>query len=619
MTRYRSEIVISLLLIMMTLVPYWQVRNHEFISYDDDDYVTHNPFVRDGLTWQGVSWAFTSKLHGHWHPVTWLSHMTDTELFGLNPAAHHLISVFFHIANTLLLFLVLKRMTGALLRSAFVAALFAIHPVHVEPVAWIADRKDVLCASFWMLATWGYIRYAQHPGFGRYLTVLVAFMLGLMAKPTVVTLPFVLLLIDYWPLGRFQLGEAGEEGSTQKTSAVPSIYQGRLFRRLIGEKVLLFVLAGSVVVLIVFSRQAYFGERNIREYGDALTQVKSTWASKTSDPFRFAVSYVSSAGKVLWPHNLATPYGRPEKAAFWAVAGAALFLLGASSLVVWKGRRYPYLPVGWFWYVITLLPVIKVVPLQFGPGIMADRYVYLPYIGLYIVAAWGIPDLLAWCRYRRLVLGVCAGVMLSCFTVCTWLQVRHWKNSLTLFTHSVGVTANNWLAHNNLGAALERQGRIDEAIIHYSEAARIRPKASRLHNNLGAVLMKQGRIKEALECFSEAVRTNPNYADGHNNLGVVFFEQGRIEEAVFHFSEAQRIDPGNVEAHKNMGLALVRQGKFDEAIEQFSEALKIRPDYAAVHNNLGAALAKQGRIDEATRHFSEALRIKRNAGEGGRD
>ncbi|MBW2172728.1 MAG: glycosyltransferase family 39 protein, partial [Deltaproteobacteria bacterium] len=267
MTRYRSEIIISILLVMMTLAVYQQVRNHEFLNYDDDDYVTHNPFVREGLTWRGVSWAFTSNLHGHWHPLTWLSHMMDTELFGLNPAGHHLTSVFLHIANTLLLFLLLQRMTGALLRSAFVAALFAIHPLQVEPVAWVVGRKDVLCAFFWILAMWGYARYAERPGFGRYLVVLVAFMLSLMAKTTVVTLPFILLLMDYWPLGRFQLGEVGGERSKLKLSSLRSIYQGPLFRRLIGEKALLFVLAGAVAFLVVSTRHIYFDERADSEYG----------------------------------------------------------------------------------------------------------------------------------------------------------------------------------------------------------------------------------------------------------------------------------------------------------------------------------------------------------------
>ncbi|MBW2259685.1 MAG: tetratricopeptide repeat protein, partial [Deltaproteobacteria bacterium] len=373
----------------------------------------------------------------------------------------------------------------------------------------------------------------------------------------VVTLPFILLLMDYWPLGRFQLGDVGGERSKLKLSSLRSIYQGPLFRRLIGEKALLFVLAGAVIVLVVSTRHIYFDERTDSEYGDIRAQLEARWAIKESEPFRFTVSYVSGVGKALWQHNLATPYTHPDKAPFWVVGGAALLLLGVSFLVFWKGRRYPYLPVGWLWYVTALLPVIRVVP--FGPFVIADRYMYLPHIGLYIIIAWGIPDLLARWRYRRLVLGISAGALLFSFTVCTWFQVRYWKNSATLFGHVVGITADNWLALNNLGAALEGQGRMDEAIIHYSEAARIRPLAARLHNNLGAALVKQGRVEEALECFSEAVRTNPNYADGHNNLGVVYFEQGRIDKAAFHFSEAQRLDPRNVEAHKNMGLALVRQ------------------------------------------------------------
>jgi tetratricopeptide (TPR) repeat protein len=613
MSRYRSEIIIGFLLVMMTFAVYQQVRNYGFMNYDDDDYVTQNPFVRDGLTWRGVSWAFRSHLHGHYHPVTWLSHMTDTELFGLNPAGHHLTSVFLHIINTLLLFLILRRMTGDLWQSAFVGALFAIHPLHVEPIAWIAGRKDVLCAFFWMLTMWGYVRYAEHPGLGRYLVVLVAFTLGLMSKTTVVTLPFVLLLLDYWPLGRLKLGEVGTEMSKAEPISLHSLYKQRLLRRLIREKAPLFIIAGFVVIVIVSTRQTYFDEKKAEEYGDALPQLEAKYGHKKSDYFYFAVSYAKSFGRALWPHNLATPYTRKDKVSFGLVVGGMLLLLGVSSLVFWKGRRYPYLPVGWFWYVVTLLPVVRLLP--FGPYNTADRYLYLPNIGLFIMVAWVIPDLFARWRYRRLVLGLSAGALLLSLAVLAWFQVRYWTDSLTLFQHAVEVTDNNWLAHNNLGAALEKQGRTDEAIVHYAEAARLRPFAARLHNNLGAALAKQGRIEEARECFSEAVQTNPDYADGHNNLGVMYFEQGRIEEALFHFSEALRIDPRNADAHKNMGIALVRQGKINEAIGHFREALKIRPNYAAVHNNLGAALAKQGRIEEATRHFSEALRIRRNAGE----
>lgn len=615
MSRYRSEIIIGLFLVMMTLAVYQQVRNHDFTNFDDDDYVTQNPFVRDGLTWRGFSWAFRSHLHGHYHPVTWLSHMTDVELFGLNPAGHHLTSVFLHVVNILLLFLILRRMTGALWQSAFVAALFAIHPLHVEPVAWVAGRKDVLCAFFWMLAIWGYARYAEHPGMGRYAIVLVAFMLGLMAKTTVVTLPFVLLLLDYWPLDRLRLGEVETETSEPKPISLRSLFKQRLFRRLIREKAVLFVLAGFVVVLIISTRIAYFGELKAMEYGDAQPQIEAKLAEKGSHYFHFAVSYISSVGQAVWPYHLVTSHANWEKEPVLLAGGALLLLLGVSFLVLWKGRRYPYLPVGWFWYVVTLLPVARVLP--FGPFNVADRYLYLPDIGLYIMAAWGIPDLLAGWRYRRLVLGISAGVLLFSFAVLAWFQVGYWKDSVTLFEHVVEIKDDDWLAHNNLGVALEEQGRTDEAIAHYAEAARLRPLAAHLQNNLGAALAKEGRVEEALKCFSEAVRDNPNYADGHNNLGVMYFQQGRIDEALFHFSEALRIDPRNADAHKNMGIALVRQGKIDEAIRHFREALKIRPDYAAVHNNLGAALAKEGRIEEATRHFSEARRIRRNAEEKG--
>ncbi len=600
MSRYRSEIIVSLFLIMTTLAVYWQVGNHEFVNYDDDAYVTENRQVRAGCTIEGVTWAFTTKFHGHWHPLTWLSHMTDCQLFGLNPGRHHLTSLFLHIANTLLLFLVFKRMTGALLRSAFVAALFALHPLHVETVAWVADRKDVLSTFFWMLTMWTYVRYSKRPGFNRYLPVLIAFVLGLMAKSMVVTLPFVLLLMDYWPLGRYSTIQQFNHSTTR-------LFNHSSLPRLVWEKVLFLIFVGACVVVTVSVMQY--------ERTPAL-DLSKLWPTK-SHIANALVSYITYIGKMLWPLDLAIPYPYPDVLPVWQVCGAGLLLFCISFLVFWQRRRYPYLLVGWLWYLVTLVPVIGLV--KVGPHAMADRYTYVPLIGLFIIIAWGVPDILARWRYRVIVLTISTGIVLAAFMICTWLQVRYWKNNITLFKHTINVTANNYVGHYNLGNALERQGSLKEAISHYSEALKVKPKYAMAHSNLGLVLVQQGRLDDAIRHFLEALRIRPEDEKIHNNLGISLMRQGNVKEATRHFLEALRIKPDYAPAHNSLGIILVQQGRLDDAIRHFSEALRIRPYDEKIHNNLGISLMRQGNLKEATRHFSEALRIKPDYGKARRN
>ena len=591
MSRYRSEIIICLFLIMTTLAVYWQVGNHEFVNYDDDDYVTENRQVRAGCTIEGVTWAFTTKFHGHWHPLTWLSHMTDCQLFGLNPGRHHLTSLFLHIANTLLLFLVFKRMTGALLRSAFVAALFALHPLHVETVAWVADRKDVLSTFFWMLTMWTYVRYSKRPGFNRYLPVLIAFVLGLMAKSMVVTLPFVLLLMDYWPLGRYSTIQQFNNSTIQQFnhSSLP---------RLVWEKVLFLILMGACAVVTV----------SVMQYERTPDMdLSKLWPTK-SHIANALVSYITYIGKMLWPLDMAIPYPCPDVLPVWQVGGAGLLLLCISFLVFWRRRRYPYLLVGWLWYLVTLVPVIGLV--KGGPHAIADRYTYVPLIGLFIIIAWGVPDILARWRYKKKGLAAASAILLSILMVITWFQLRHWTNGITLFKHAINVTANNSLAHNNLGNALKNQGKLSEAIKHYIEALRIRPNYVLAHYNLGNVLTDQGKLSEAIKHYTDALRIRPNYAKAHNNLGNALKNQGKLSEAIKHYIEALRIRPNDAKTHNNLGSALTDQGKLSEAIKHYIEALRIRPNYVLAHYNLGSALTDQGRISEAIKHYTEALRIR---------
>jgi Tfp pilus assembly protein PilF len=567
---------ICLALIAANLIVYASLGHHDFVSFDDGDYVTGNPTVARGLTWHGVRWAFTSGYASNWHPLTWLSHMLDVQLYGLNPGPQHVTNLLFHIANTLLLFGLLHGMTGALGRSAFVAGLFAVHPLHVESVAWVAERKDVLSTLFGLLTLWAYVAYTRRPDLRRYLAVLMLFALGLMAKPMLVTLPFVMLLLDYWPLRRL----------------APLRSIGPLVR----EKLPLLALsiASSIVTFAVQRR------------GGAVMGLDVIPLSLRAA--NALVSYVAYIGKMLWPTRLAVFYPYVQPLPGWWIAGACLCLVAVSVVVLWAGGRHPYLPVGWFWYLGTLVPVIGLV--QVGSQPIADRYTYLPLIGLFLLVAWGVPELLIRWPPGRVALPAAAVVLISACAVAANTQLQNWESSTALWTHALEVTAGNNVAFNNLGNVLAKQGRFDDAIAEYSEALRIKPDYAFAHNNLGRVLASQGRAGEAIEQYTEALRIEPDYADAHNNLGIVLADQGKLDEAIAQYSGALRTKPDFADAHNNWGIALAKSGKADQAIHEFLEALRIKPDYPEAHNNLGIVLASQGKVREAMAQYSEALRLK---------
>ncbi|MCP4682680.1 MAG: tetratricopeptide repeat protein, partial [Desulfobacterales bacterium] len=524
-----------------------------------------------------ISWAFTATYATNWHPLTWLSHIMDIHFFGIKPGNHHLTNVLFHIANALLLFLVLRRMTNGLWQSAFVAALFALHPLHVESVAWVSERKDVLSTFFWIMTMWGYCRYVERPRTTRYVLVIFFFMLGLMAKPMLVTLPFVLLLMDYWPLKRFQ-------------------FEKNIIGRLILEKVPLFALSAGSCIITYVAQQS----------GGAVVPM-----SLHPVTVRFAnalVSYTAYIGKTIWPGHLSVIYPYQQILPWWKVAGACLLLISISLLAVRTIKRHPYLAVGWLWYVGTLVPVIGLV--QVGGQAMADRYTYVPIIGLFIMISWSVPGLLERWNKKKTGFAVMGLVVLSILAVGSLVQLRYWKNTMTLFERADSVTDNNYMVHNNLGFAFLELGKTDEAIRHYRESIKVNPRSELSHNNLGLALQRKGNIVEAIHHYFEALRINPNYELAHNNLGLALVKEDRINEAIDHFSEAVKIKPDYADAHNNLGDALAKQDKTSEAIRHFSEALRIKPDFATVHNNLGSCLAKQGKVKEAIHHFSEALRIK---------
>jgi len=476
-------------------------------------------------------------------------------LFGLAPAGPHAVNLLFHAANTVLLFLWLSGMTGALGRSAFVALIFGLHPLHVESVAWIAERKDVLSTFFWMLTLWAYVHYVSRPGPARYLFVFASLALGLMAKPMLVTLPFVLLLLDFWPLAR--------------TAPLSHLVREKL-------PPLALSLASSVVTFVVQRRGGAVVGTEVIPLGLRAANA--------------AVAYLAYVATTIWPARLAIVYPYAAVGA-WQVAGAGAILIALSVLTVRAGRRRPYLPVGWLWYAGTLVPVLGLV--QVGSQPMADRYTYVPLIGLFVIVAWGVTDLLAGWRHAPGALAAAAALVLSACMAAARAQVLLWKDSTTLFAHALAVTRDNYVAHYSLGVALTRERRTSEAIEQFTKALEIRPSYASAHNNLGVALGRQGKPAAALAEYAEAVRIDPDYAEARYNLANQLFGLGRIDEAIVEYGQALRVRSDFAEAHNNLGVALMRQGRSADAVPHFSEALRIRPDFADAGRNLATALSRR--------------------------
>jgi len=544
--------LIGLLLALITLLAYLPASRDGFVNYDDQDYVTENSAVQKGLTWTGIKWAFTTGHACNWHPLTWLSHMADCELFALNPGAHHLVNVLFHSANAVLLFALLLRLTGKLWPGAFVAALFAWHPLHVESVAWISERKDVLSTFFALLTLMAYTKYAKENCRRSFWIALAFFTLGLMSKPMLVTLPFVMLLLDYWPLKRM----TSDQWQVSKVT------------RLTLEKWPFFLLAAAscVVTFLVQSQRS----------GDAVASLELVPLH-----YRFCNAFVSYGLyllKMVWPVGLAVFYPLPEHLTWLLMAAtASAVVLAIISSFVWRaGRAHAYLPVGWLWFLGTLVPVIGLV--QVGSAALADRYTYFPLIGVFIAVTFGICDLAARFQLPQKAIATAAALILATCLILTENQLRYWHDSETLFAHALVVTKNNHVAHVNLGVALEQKGELNEALTEYRAAEQLAPELYHIHNNLGNLLDNLGHPNKALIEYRWAVLLKPSLPSLHNGEGMILAELGRFDEALRQFKEASRLDATYPWGHFETGKMRLKQGRDAEAIDEFRAALRIDPN-----------------------------------------
>lgn len=625
----RPEILISLFLVVLTVAAFAPVAGNDFVNYDDPSYVTNNPRVQEGLTTSSLRWAWTTTSVANWHPLTWMSLQLDAQIYGLNPRGFHLTNLILHLVSTVLLFWALLRLTGARWPSTFVAALFAVHPLHVEPVAWVAERKELLSALFGMLTLLAYSFYVKRPCVRSYLFVAGALTLGLLAKPMLVTMPFVLLLLDYWPLRRLSFGNSP---ATQRSppSRLAGEPQSCNYRKVLLEKLpLLALAAGSCVITIVAQKK-----------GGAISGLSGLplWARCANT----LVSYVRYLASTFWPSGLVPFYPYPgEGMLVWQPVIAALLLTGITLLVIWFARRHPYLPTGWFWYLGTLVPVIGLV--QVGSQAGADRYTYIPLIGVFILFAWGMAEAAAHWRLQRAPF-ILAGCVVATCLVLTYFQARRWHDSITLWEYTLEVNPRNPVAELNLGTALEEGGRIaeaqrlyeqnlstapqaadvahvhlgrllaergsfEEAKEHFEAALRLRPDYVVAHARYGVALAKVGKLEEAVQRFQEAVRLDPDYGPAHEDLGSLLGRLGQVPEAIYHSREALRLNPRNARAHVNLGVALESAGQLTEASEHYRAALRLDPAIADAHNNLGAALDRQGDLQAAETEYREAARL----------
>ena len=587
---HRAEILVCLGLMALTWGVFGQTLGHDFVNYDDRVYITQNAHVNGGLSIAGIKWAFTHAHAGNWHPLTTISHMTDCQLFDLDPRAHHFVNVLLHSAAVVLLFLFLLTATAPgrpdnSWRCAFVAAVFAIHPLRVESVAWMAERKDVLSAFFFMLTLVAYARYVRGPTRRRYLAVILFCAGALLSKPMVVTLPLVLLVLDYWPFNR-----------VTKVREVP---------RLLIEKLPFFVMSAAISIITFVVQEHSPG---------SIAQLPLAWRIENA-----LVSYVIYIWQIIWPIGLAVFYPHPENhLAVWQIGGSALLLAAVTIAAIRLRLTRPYLLFGWLWYLIMLLPVIGII--EVGLQGHADRYTYLPHIGLYIAITWGIADLAATRPNRVRALAAAAAVTLVFFTACAWRQTSYWKNSETLWTHALAVTPHSDVAHTNMGIVLMDGGKMEEAIGHLQTALEIRSQSTHshydlslalIHANLGAAYARTGRLDGGIEELRKAIEFQPDYPDAHYNLGSLLFQKGDLDGAMAEYRKVLSLRPDDVEAHTSLGNVLAQKGDLRAAVHEYEEGLKTAPHEVLAANNLAWILATAP--DDSMRDGKKAVTLARTA------
>jgi Flp pilus assembly protein TadD len=578
-------VVLSVVLAVVTLALYWPVQTFDFVNYDDDVLVKDNRQIRGGLSREGLEWAFTTIHGGNWHPLTWISHMVDIEAYGLDAGGHHRTNALIHTANAVLLLIVLTAMTHSPGAGALVAILFAIHPLHVESVAWVAERKDVLSGFFWILTMGAYAWYVRRPTVRRYLLVAFSFAMGLLSKPMVVTLPFVLMLLDVWPLQRLR-------DARTVFDRWGGVANKGVMAKLVIEKLPLFFLSAVFSALTLFAQ----------------IEVSAVWpVDKMPVDVRLAnalVSYMAYIRKMMWPVDLAVLYphaGMPEA---WSVWVSALLLVSMTVLAVLKMREMPFLIVGWLWYLGTLVPVIGIV--QVGSQALADRYTYIPLVGLFIVLAWGVDRVVA--RYpgwTRRVIGVSI-VTISVLVFLARTQVDTWKSSVTLFEHALHVTEMNPMAHQKIGEFYLDQNDCRNAVPHFLEAIRMKENFAYPYSGLGVCASHQTPPTGALYFFAKALEIDPRLTRALVDRGVLYMKQGKFDSAAEDFERVLRIRPDHEVAHTNLGVVYLRQGRTVDAETHLREALRVQPHIAEAHHNLGLILVGRGLTNEALAHFRQA-------------
>ncbi|MBF0344956.1 MAG: glycosyltransferase family 39 protein [Nitrospirae bacterium] len=586
------HLIIVVILTLSTMSVYHQLRNNDFVSYDDYKYVTENPNIARGFTVDGVKWAFKTTYFSNWHPVTWLSHMLDIQLYGMHPRGHHVTSVIIHMLNTLLLYLFLSRTTAKVWQSAFVASLFALHPLAVESVAWVSERKNLLVTFFWLTAMTAYVSYVRSPNAAKYLAVLTLFALGIMSKPMIVTFPFTLLLLDYWPLGRLSSVENG-------------IYKFKIDRSrltaLIIEKIPFFVLTIASSVITVF----------VQRKGGAMVSIKSL--SIASRMLNVIISYAGYIRKMLWPTDLAAFYPYLKDHSIWEIIISVLVLLIVTIFALWRIRHNPYILMGWCWFLGTLVPVIQIV--QVGVAPMADRYTYVPIIGLFIIIAWGIADLSGKWRSLRTVFTASSVVVLMTFTMYTWRQTEYWRDSFALYEHAIHVTKYNYVAHNNYGQALMKAGLVDEAITHFAEGLKVMPFSEEINYNMWLALSRKGKSAEAQQYLlkSAALWFGGDKATLYKQIAIDLLNQKNYKESIDYFLRSALINNKDADLFRDLGFALSALKRYDQALASLDKSISLDATKWQPYYNKGLVLKELSQYGEAEAQFTKALTLNPNS------